>query len=63
MEVIMDKDEVFIDTEEIAEYLTENLIQRGFCPCEEEIEEITDIMFQFLVEKSVCDEVDEEGWD
>jgi hypothetical protein len=52
--------EVVIDTEEIAEFFYQQLIQRGYVPEEEEIEELADITFEYLLEKCMIDEIDEE---
>lgn len=48
--------EVFIDTEEIAEFFFQELIKRGYAPKEEEVEEIADITFHYLIAKSIIDE-------
>ncbi len=48
--------EVFIDTEEIAEFFFHELLKRGYVPTEEELEEMADIAFEYLVEKSIIDE-------
>lgn len=48
--------EIVIDTEEIAEYLNDNLIKRGFVPAEKELDELADIFFDYLVEKRIMDE-------
>ncbi|WP_174733004.1 YozD family protein [Mesobacillus harenae] len=53
--------EVFIDTEEIAEFFFHELTKRGYVPTEEELEEIADIMFEYLIEKCIIDEDSEEG--
>lgn len=48
--------EVFIDTEEIAEFFFLELVKRGFVPSDEEIEEIADITFEYLIDKCIIDE-------
>ncbi|WP_081415957.1 YozD family protein [Peribacillus kribbensis] len=48
--------EVFIDTEEIAEFFFQELVKRGFVPSQEELEELADITFEYLIEKSIIDE-------
>ncbi|MGG4168369.1 YozD family protein [Rossellomorea vietnamensis] len=48
--------EVFIDTEEIAEFFMKELIQRGYAPSEDELEEIADITFEYLIAKCIIDE-------
>ena len=52
--------EVYIDTEEIAEFFLHQLVKRGYVPTEEELEEIADITFDYLIEKCIIDEADEE---
>lgn len=52
--------EVFIDTEEIAEFFFQELLKRGYVPSEGELEEIADITFEYLLEKSIIDEEMEE---
>lgn len=47
--------EVVIDTEEMSTFLYHELTKRGFVPTENEVDEIADIMFDFLIEKSVID--------
>ncbi|MGF2616739.1 YozD family protein [Rossellomorea vietnamensis] len=48
--------EVLIDTEEIAEFFFQELVRRGYVPSEEELEEIADITFEYLIEKCIIDE-------
>jgi hypothetical protein len=48
--------EVIIDTEEIAEFFFHELVKRGYVPTEEELEEIADITFEYLLDKSIIDE-------
>jgi len=48
--------EVIIDTEEIAEFFYQQLIRRGFVPTQEELEELADITFDYLLEKCIIDE-------
>jgi hypothetical protein len=52
--------DVVIDTEEIAEFFYNELIKRGYAPSEEEMEQIADITFEYLLEKSIIDEELEE---
>ncbi|BCB04413.1 YozD family protein [Bacillus sp. KH172YL63] len=52
--------EVFIDTEEIAEFFMKELIARGYVPSEDELEEIADITFEYLIAKCIIDEEWEE---
>jgi hypothetical protein len=48
--------EVIIDTEEIAEFFFQELVKRGYVPKEEELQEIADITFEYLLEKCIIDE-------
>ncbi|WP_409301184.1 YozD family protein [Peribacillus sp. SCS-155] len=48
--------EVFIDTEEIAEFFFQELMKRGYIPTEVELEDLADITFDYLVEKCIIDE-------
>lgn len=48
--------EISIDTEEMAEYVYQQLTLRGYHITEDEADEIADIMFDYLLEKSVIDE-------
>ncbi|HZG71790.1 MAG TPA: YozD family protein [Chondromyces sp.] len=52
--------EVYIDTEEIADFFYNELMKRGYVPSEEELEEIADITFEYLLAKSIIDEEEEE---
>ncbi|PLR98866.1 YozD family protein [Bacillus sp. T33-2] len=52
--------EVFIDTDEIADFFFHQLLKRGYVPTEEELEEMADITFEYLVEKCIIDEEMEE---
>lgn len=47
---------MIIDTEEIAEFFYRQLIRRGFVPTQEELEELADITFDYLLEKCIIDE-------
>ncbi|MBS4199427.1 YozD family protein [Bacillus sp. FJAT-49732] len=55
----MRETEVFIDTEEIAEFFYHELIKRGYAPTEFESEELADITFDYLVSKCIIEEWDE----
>jgi hypothetical protein len=48
--------EVVIDTDEIRDYLFFNLVKRGYSPSVKEATVISDILFDFLVEKDVIEE-------
>jgi hypothetical protein len=48
--------EVIIDTEEIAEFFFQELVKRGYVPKEEELQDIADITFEYLLEKCIIDE-------
>ena len=52
--------EVFINTDEIAELFFRELVRRGYVPDEEEVEELADITFEYLLEKCIIDEETEE---
>ena len=48
--------DVFIDTEEIAEFFYQELIKRGFIPAEDEVRELADITFEYLLKKDIIAE-------
>ncbi|KAB2338172.1 YozD family protein [Cytobacillus depressus] len=48
--------EVIIDTEEIADYFFHELTSRGYVPAEGELEELADIVFDYLLQKCIIDE-------
>ncbi|MFT8321263.1 MAG: YozD family protein [Bacillus sp. (in: firmicutes)] len=52
--------DVIIDTEEIAEFFFRELLKRGYVPTEDEMEELADITFEYLLEKCIIDEETEE---
>lgn len=52
--------EVFINTDEIAEFFFMELVRRGYVPDEEEVDELADITFEYLLEKCIIDEETEE---
>jgi len=48
--------EVIIDTEEIADFFFHELAKRGYVPTEEELDELADITFEYLLKKCIIDE-------
>ncbi|MDQ0217947.1 YozD family protein [Peribacillus cavernae] len=52
--------EVVIDTEEIAEFFFQELMRRGYVPSENELEDLADITFDYLLDKCIIDEETEE---
>jgi YozD-like protein len=48
--------EVIIDTDEIAEFFFQELLKRGYAPSEEELDDLADITFDYLIEKCIIDE-------
>ncbi|MBM7661883.1 hypothetical protein JOC85_002690 [Bacillus mesophilus] len=55
--------EVVIDTEELAEFIYEQLLLRGYVPSDEEVEEVADVVFDYLLTKQVVEEIWEEDND
>jgi KaiC/GvpD/RAD55 family RecA-like ATPase len=55
--------EVVIDTEELAEFIYEQLLNRGYVPGDDEVEEVADIVFDYLLTKKVVEEVWEDEED
>jgi hypothetical protein len=55
--------EVVIDTEELAEFIYEQLLRRGYVPSDEEVEEVADVVFDYLLTKQVVEEVWDEETD
>ncbi|WP_456279102.1 YozD family protein [Bacillus sp. AK128] len=55
--------EVVIDTEELAEFIYEQLLLRGYVPSDEEVEEVADVVFDYLLTKQVVEEIWEEETD
>ena len=58
-ENMLDK-EVIVDTKEIEDYFYKELIKRGFIPEKKEVEEIADIVFDYLLSIGVLEEEDDE---
>lgn len=50
--------EIIIDTEDIERFLYTELIKSGYVPEEEEIQDLADIIFDYLVSKSIMNEID-----
>ncbi len=48
--------EVFIDTDEIADFFFQELLRRGYAPSDGEVEELADITFEYLLAKCIIDE-------
>lgn len=55
--------EVVIDTEELAEFIYEQLLLRGYVPSDDEVDEVADIVFDYLLTKQVVEEVWDEDED
>jgi hypothetical protein len=54
-----EKREIVIDTVEMGDYIFEKLITQGYIPKDKEINAITDIVFDYLLHKSIVEEVDD----
>jgi hypothetical protein len=48
--------EVIIDTDEIAEFFFQELLKRGYIPSEDEVDDLADITFEYLLDKCIIDE-------
>ena len=48
--------EVIIDTDEIAEFFFQELLKRGYVTSDDEIDDLADITFDYLIEKCIIDE-------
>jgi hypothetical protein len=48
--------EIEVSTEEIAEYMFEELVKRGYNITEDEADEIADIVFEWLIHKGIMEE-------
>ena len=48
--------EVVIDTDEIAEFFFQELLKRGYIPSDDEMDDLADITFEYLLEKCIIDE-------
>lgn len=51
---------IVIDSDEIANYFYERLINSGFLPTEEETLLIADIAFDYLLSVGIIEEIDDE---
>jgi len=52
--------EITMDTEEIGEFVYKRLVEEGMAPTANEVDILSHIFFDFLIEKSVIRENDEE---
>lgn len=53
-------EEVYIDGEEIAEFLFKRLVALGYAPNADELFDLSDIVFDFLIHKGIVEELEEE---
>jgi hypothetical protein len=51
-------EEIYVSDEEIYEYLFTRLIEAGYAPIREEVEEMAGIVFDFLLDKGIIGEVE-----
>ncbi|WP_374187477.1 YozD family protein [Priestia aryabhattai] len=56
----MEYREVVIDTDKIKEFFHSELIKRGLVPGDEELDEVADITFEYLIHIGIIDEEEEE---
>jgi hypothetical protein len=54
---VMEEKEIYIDSLEIANHLWGKLVAKGYTPSADEIFDLADIFFDYLVEKSVVEDV------
>ena len=47
---------VLIDTVEIGVFFFQELLKRGYIPSEDEMDDLADITFEYLLEKCIIDE-------
>lgn len=57
----MRETEVYIDTEEIAEFFFGELVKRGYIPNKSEVDELADITFDYLLAKCIIEEHEDES--
>lgn len=50
--------EILIDSEDIEKFLYKELIKIGYVPEEDEIQDLADIFFDYLISKSIVQEID-----
>lgn len=51
---------VYISTSEIEKFLYMNLMKEGYVPSDQEIEDLADMFFDFLIQKGIIADVDVE---
>lgn len=55
--------EIYIDTEDIGNYLFEKLTRKGKILSEDDLDTLADIFFDYLIDKGVLEEQDDEWGD